>query len=58
MIVIALAPAGIVGFLSLTQPGYFKPVLESPTGNLLIAGAFVLWLLGLLLARKILAVDT
>ncbi len=55
--VLALFPFGIVVSLSWMQPGFFDPLRDTVVGWIISAIAGVLWLVSLLWARKILAVD-
>lgn len=57
MWVISLAPAAFVIFFDRTQPHYFDPLLESRTGMLMLAGAIALWVIAIVLGRKILRID-
>jgi tight adherence protein B len=55
--VLAVFPFGIVVILSWMQPGFFDPLSSTIVGWILSGIAGVLWLISLLWARKILAVD-
>ncbi|MEZ4220814.1 MAG: type II secretion system F family protein [Polyangiaceae bacterium] len=55
--VLAVFPFAIVVILSWMQPGFFDPLRDTLIGWILSGIAGVLWLISLLWARKILAVD-
>ncbi len=55
--VLAVFPMALVMAISAISPGTFDPLTESPTGFALIAMAVLFWASGLLVARRILAVD-
>jgi tight adherence protein B len=55
--VIAFAPVLFVFYFDQTQPGYFDPLTTSTTGMLMLFAAVVLWMLAIVLGRKILRVD-
>lgn len=55
--VLAVLPAAILVAFSLASPGYFDPLQEQWVGRLVLAGAAVLWLSALFLAKAILVVD-
>ena len=57
MWVISLAPAAFVIFFDRTQPKYFEPLMTSNTGLIVLAAAIILWIVAVILGRKILAVD-
>lgn len=57
MWVISLAPAAFVIFFDRTQPKYFEPLTSSNTGVAILAAAVVLWVVAIILGRKILSVD-
>ncbi len=57
MWVISLAPAAFVIFFDRTQPNYFEPLTNSNVGMAILAGAIVLWVVAVVVGRKILAVD-
>jgi tight adherence protein B len=57
LIVLAGFPFLIIGMLHLAEPGYFEPLQRSFVGQLCVGTACVLWVLSLLAARKIMAVD-
>ncbi|MBX3199842.1 MAG: type II secretion system F family protein [Labilithrix sp.] len=50
-------PLLIVGLFHLADPGYFDPLQSSFVGQLCVALAALLWIVSLLVARKIMAVD-
>jgi tight adherence protein B len=55
--VLAVLPAAILIAFSLASPGYFDPLQTQWVGRLVLAGAAVLWLSALFLAKAILTVD-
>lgn len=55
--VLALFPAGAAWAFNSVKPGYFEPLQQSIYGQIAIGVAVTLWLVALLIARKILAVD-
>lgn len=57
MWVISLAPAAFVIFFDRTQPKYFEPLTTSNVGLAILAAAIILWVVAVVLGRKILAVD-
>ena len=52
----AMPPAVLLG-LNMLQPGYFHPLTQSIAGYAVITVVSVCWVAGLLIARKVLAVD-
>jgi tight adherence protein B len=56
MWVLALFPGLILVAFDAAQPGYFKPLLASPTGWVMIGVAAALWVASLLIARRVLSV--
>jgi tight adherence protein B len=50
-------PAGVLFVFDLVSDGYFAPLTRSAAGFTVIAVAVVLWVLSLVVARKVLAVD-
>ncbi len=57
MIVLALAPAGLIGMFMLTTPGFFEPLLTHVLGSYIIIGCVFLWVIALVLGFKIMNVD-
>lgn len=57
MWVIGALPFVFLVGLGALWPGYFDPLTKSMTGYMLIAGISACWLVSLILARKVLAVD-
>ncbi len=57
MIVLALAPAGLIGMFMLTTPGFFDPLLTHVLGSYIIIGCVFLWVIALVLGFKIMNVD-
>lgn len=55
--VVALMPFAILGVLMLFSPGYLGSFFASPLGVLMLAFALVLELAGILLVRRVLAID-
>jgi tight adherence protein B len=55
--VIGMIPLPMVLGVRSMDPRFFEPLFHSFLGQLIIAGAAVLWVLAILLARKILDVD-
>lgn len=56
-VVIGLVPFPLVLGIRAIDPVFFDPLLNSVLGQAIIAGAVLLWLAAILLARRILAVD-
>ncbi|MEY2934262.1 MAG: hypothetical protein RL033_5011 [Pseudomonadota bacterium] len=54
---IALLPAPFYFGVDQIMPGYFEPLKQSTTGQIILAVVLLLWVSAALLARKILAVD-
>lgn len=54
---LALLPVLIVAGFDMASPGYFKPLTDTPLGQLLIGIAIVCWITAILLGRKIMAVE-
>jgi tight adherence protein B len=57
MWVLACMPILIVLGFDAVRPGYFDPLTRTQLGIMLLAGAILLWLASILVARKILAVE-
>jgi tight adherence protein B len=57
LFVVALFPAGLLFGLDLLSPGYFDPLSNDPMGLVIVGICVVLWLVALVIARKVLAVD-
>jgi tight adherence protein B len=57
LMVMVAAPFVILYLVYKAEPTYFDPLFNDILGYLLIAGAIVMWLVAIQLARKILAVD-
>lgn len=55
--VIAMIPALLVFLVNGLDPHFFDPLVHSFKGQLIVAGAAVLWVAAILLSRKILDVD-
>jgi tight adherence protein B len=55
--VIGMVPAPLVIGIHCIDRHFFDPLLGSPLGQIIVAAAMVLWLLAVMLASKILAVD-
>lgn len=55
--VLAFLPAAILVAFSVVSPGYFAPLQEEWLGRLILAGAGVLWLSAMFLAKAIMVVD-
>lgn len=55
--VIAVIPFPMIGILNYLNPSLLAPLWTTLTGYMLLAVAFMLWLVAILWARKILAVD-
>ena len=54
---IGLLPFVLVFLLNALWPGYFKPLEGSVIGYIMIGGAATLWVVAVVLARKVLTVD-
>jgi tight adherence protein B len=57
LLVVALAPIFLVGGFDLLSPGYFKPLGEHALGWVVVLLAIVLWVVALVIARRIVTVD-
>lgn len=57
MAVISVAPAAFVVFFDRTQPHYFDPLTETNMGVVMLSVAIVLWVVAIILGRKILRID-
>lgn len=57
MWVISLAPAAFIIFFDRTQPKYFEPLTTTHVGMAILATAIILWIVAVVMGRKILAVD-
>ena len=55
--VIGAIPVPMVLGIHWLDPGFFAPLEESLAGNAIVGGALVLWLIAILWARKIVAID-
>ncbi len=55
--VIGFIPAPLVVLIHVMDPHFFDPLAKTFLGNLIVAGAALLWGSAILMARKILAVD-
>lgn len=55
--VVGVIPFPLVAFLHYIDPGFLNPLMVSTRGHLVIAAALVLWLLSIVVARKVLRVD-
>ena len=56
-VVIAVVPFPLVGLLNYLNPALLAPLWNTLEGYGLVTGAFLLWLIAIMWARKILAVD-
>lgn len=57
MWVIVLAPMLFVVYFDQTQPGYFDPLMESNMGRMMLLAAIIMWILAIIVGRKVLKVD-
>ena len=57
LVVLAVVPFALIIILNWMQPGYFDPLRDNIIGWIICVIAGVSWLVSLLLARKVLAVD-
>ncbi len=57
LIMLSLMPPVLVMFFSTMMPGFFDPLTQDIKGYLIAVGAAVAWVIALVWARKILAVD-
>lgn len=57
VVVLAAIPFVLLGMIHSLDPHWLTPLFEDPVGRLLLVGAFIVWLIALLLARRILVVD-
>jgi len=55
--VIGGIPFPLIMCVQLIDPRFFRPLIATFAGNLMIGAAAVMWVLAILLARKVLAVD-
>lgn len=56
-LVIGAVPAVLVALIHAISPGFFDPLVTTFLGNMLVAGAALLWITAVVAAIKILAVD-
>ncbi len=56
-VVIGAIPVPLIGVVQYSDPHFFESLVSTFTGNLVIGGAVALWVLAVLMARKILQVD-
>jgi tight adherence protein B len=56
-IVVSAIPVPMVLGINYLDPSFFAPLTQSFVGQLIVAGASALWVIAILMARKILAVD-
>jgi tight adherence protein B len=56
-LVIGLIPPFLISFIMILNPGYINPLFHSPYGLGMLAGGITSEVLGLLLIRKIIAID-
>ena len=56
-LLIALIPAPLVGLLDSISPELLQPLWSTSRGHAIVAGALLLWLSAIVLARKITAVE-
>lgn len=56
-LVIGVIPFPLFGSLHWINSGFLDPVFETFKGNLILVGAVILWLLAILIARKVLIVE-
>ncbi|MFN2167450.1 MAG: type II secretion system F family protein, partial [Anaerolineae bacterium] len=56
-VVIGCVPFALCGLLHQMDPGFLRPLAESFTGHLLVAGSALFWITAILAARKILVVN-
>jgi tight adherence protein B len=57
LFVVALAPIFLVGGFHLLNPNYFTPLVRQPIGLAIIVISVLLWVVSLVLARRIVSVD-
>ena len=55
--VVGVIPFPLVALLHYIDPGFLNPLLVSARGHLVLAAALVLWLLSIVVAKKVLRVD-
>ncbi|MGA0708896.1 MAG: type II secretion system F family protein [Steroidobacteraceae bacterium] len=55
--ILALVPLGLFAMISITTPDYLPRLINDPKGHLLVGGAVVLGVVGILWIRKILRID-
>lgn len=56
-LIVGLIPIGIVFMVMSKNPNYFDPMIESPTGQILIGAAVVFEILAVITIRKIIDID-
>ena len=56
-LIVGAIPIFIAGFILSKNPDYFQPMLDSPTGKMLLVGAVVLELAAIFIIRKIIDID-
>ncbi|MET0342859.1 MAG: type II secretion system F family protein [Polyangiales bacterium] len=55
--VLAVFPLALIVAFELVKPGYFEPLLESPTGLLIVVLAIAMWIGSVVIMRRIMAVQ-
>jgi tight adherence protein B len=57
LLVVAVFPAVLIAAFDALNPGFFNPLVEQASGFMIIGLCVVLWVVALLLARKVLSVN-
>jgi Flp pilus assembly protein TadB len=57
LFVVALAPIVLVGAFHLLNPAYFAPLAQSSIGVAIVFVSVVLWVMSLVIARRIVSVE-
>ena len=55
--IVGLLPVGLGGVMTLLQPSHMAILIEEPLGRLLVVGAAALQLVGIVIVRRIAAID-
>lgn len=51
--VVGLVPVALAGAMSIFNPNYLKPLIETDMGRMFVLGAIILELIGILIIRRI-----
>ncbi|SFT69547.1 tight adherence protein B [Selenomonas sp. GACV-9] len=56
-VVLAILPVALAGILTVVNPGYLKPLLEEPVGQVCMVGAVVLEVIGYFVIQRIVNIE-